>query len=58
MPFFLSNAAKDLGYYREAAEASGVDHTIADAVSGTLDKAVEAGHGQDFVPQLAALLKT
>ena len=58
MPFFISNAAKDLGYYREAAAASGVDHSIADAVSGTLDKVVAAGHGQDFVPQLAALLKS
>jgi 3-hydroxyisobutyrate dehydrogenase-like beta-hydroxyacid dehydrogenase len=58
MPFFISNAAKDLGYYREAAVAAGVDHTIADAVSGSLDKVVAAGQGQDYVPQLAALLKT
>lgn len=56
MPFFISNAAKDLGYYRQAAEASGVHHAIADAVKTTLDLAVTKGHGQDFMPQLAELL--
>ena len=57
MPFSISNAAKDLGYYREAAEASGVQRAIAEAVSQTLNGAVSSGHGQDYVPQLAALLK-
>jgi 3-hydroxyisobutyrate dehydrogenase-like beta-hydroxyacid dehydrogenase len=56
MPFFISNAAKDLGYYRQAAEAAGVYRTIADAVGTTLDGVVAKGHGQDFVPQLAKLL--
>lgn len=58
MPFSISNAAKDLGYYRQAAEASGVPRAIADAVGSTLDGAVSSGHGQDYVPQLAALLKS
>ncbi|MCG7363017.1 NAD(P)-dependent oxidoreductase [Roseomonas sp. ACRSG] len=57
MPFTISNAAKDLGYYRQAAEASGMPRAIADAVGSTLDGAVSSGHGQDYVPQLAALLK-
>ncbi|HWL83842.1 MAG TPA: NAD(P)-dependent oxidoreductase [Roseomonas sp.] len=57
VPFFISNAAKDLGYYRQAAEAAGVHHAIADAVGATLNMAVAGGHGQDFVPQLAELLK-
>jgi 3-hydroxyisobutyrate dehydrogenase-like beta-hydroxyacid dehydrogenase len=56
MPFFISNAAKDLGYYRQAAERAGADRSIADAVGTTLEKIVAKGHGQDFVPQLAALL--
>ncbi|MXP64728.1 NAD(P)-dependent oxidoreductase [Roseomonas sp. M0104] len=56
VPFFISNAAKDLGYYRQAAEAAGVHHDIADAVGATLDMVVANGHGQDFVPQLADLL--
>jgi 3-hydroxyisobutyrate dehydrogenase-like beta-hydroxyacid dehydrogenase len=58
MAFFISNAAKDLGYYRQAAEAAGVYRVIADAVGNTLDTVVSSGHGQDFVPQLAALLKS
>lgn len=57
VPFFISNAAKDLGYYRQAAEAAGVHRAIADAVGTTLDSVVAQGHGQDYVPQLAALLK-
>jgi 3-hydroxyisobutyrate dehydrogenase-like beta-hydroxyacid dehydrogenase len=57
VPFYISNAAKDLGYYRQAAEAAGVHRAIADAVGNTLDGVVSSGHGQDFVPQLAALLK-
>lgn len=57
VPFFISNAAKDLGYYRQAAEAAGVHRAIADAVGTTLDMVVSKGHGQDFVPQLAELLK-
>ena len=57
VPFFISNAAKDLGYYRQAAEAAGAKRAIADAVGETLDAVVAAGHGQDYVPQLAALLR-
>jgi 3-hydroxyisobutyrate dehydrogenase-like beta-hydroxyacid dehydrogenase len=58
VPFFISNAAKDLGYYRQAAEAANAYRAIADAVGGTLDVVVSNGHGQDFVPQLAELLKS
>jgi 3-hydroxyisobutyrate dehydrogenase-like beta-hydroxyacid dehydrogenase len=57
VPFFISNAAKDLGYYRQAAEAANAYRAIADAVGGTLDAVVSNGHGQDFVPRLAELLK-
>ena len=58
MAFFISNAAKDLSYYRTTAAGAGAYHAIADAVGHTLDTAVADGNGQDFVPQLAALLKT
>jgi 3-hydroxyisobutyrate dehydrogenase-like beta-hydroxyacid dehydrogenase len=58
VPFFISNAAKDLGYYRQAAEAADAYRAIADAVGSTLDAVVSNGHGQDFVPQLAELLKS
>ena len=57
VPFFIGNAAKDLGYYRQAAEAAGVHRAIADAVGETLEAVTAGGHGQDFMPQLAALLR-
>jgi 3-hydroxyisobutyrate dehydrogenase-like beta-hydroxyacid dehydrogenase len=58
VPFYISNAAKDLGYYRQAAEDAGVHRAIAEAVGRTLEEVVSRGHGQDYVPQLAELLKS
>jgi 3-hydroxyisobutyrate dehydrogenase-like beta-hydroxyacid dehydrogenase len=58
MPFYISNAAKDLGYYRQAAEAAGVHRVIADAVGSTLETVVSDGHGQEYVPKLPQLLKS
>jgi 3-hydroxyisobutyrate dehydrogenase-like beta-hydroxyacid dehydrogenase len=57
VPFFVSNAAKDLAYYCEMAGSAGVYRQIADAVSNTLQTAVGSGHGGDYIPQLAALLR-
>jgi 3-hydroxyisobutyrate dehydrogenase-like beta-hydroxyacid dehydrogenase len=58
VPFFISNAAKDLSYYRTTAAGAGAYHAIADAIGRTLEAVVADGHGQAFVPQLAALLTT
>ena len=58
VPFFISNAAKDLAYYRATATSAGAYHSIADAVGRTLEAVVADGKGQDYVPQLAALLQT
>lgn len=58
VPFFLANAAKDLSYHCATATEAGIAHEIASAISRTLDRAVADGHGQDFVPQLATLLRT
>ncbi len=58
VPFFISNAAKDLAYYRTTAASAGAYHGIADAVGRTLEAIVADGNGQSFVPQLAALLTT
>lgn len=58
VPFALSNALKDLSYYRQTASDSGAAHQIADAVLGVLDGVVSDGHGQAYVPELTALLKT
>lgn len=57
VPFFVSNAAKDLAYYCETADAAGAYRQIAEAVRSTLQSAVDGGHGQDYVPQLAGLLR-
>ncbi len=58
VPFFISNAAKDLAYYRTTASTAGAYHGIADAVGQTLEAVVAGGDGQAFISQLAALLKT
>jgi len=58
VPFALSNACKDLTYYTKTATDAGVHHDIADAVRDTLQSAVDSGHGSDYVPQLAAFLRS
>jgi 3-hydroxyisobutyrate dehydrogenase-like beta-hydroxyacid dehydrogenase len=57
VPFFIANAAKDLNYYCTTAAESGASRDIAEAVAKTLDAVVTSGHGQAYVPELAALLK-
>ena len=58
VPFALSNATKDLTYYAQTALRNGVRRDIAEAVKQTLQGAVDSGHGSDYVPELAALLRT
>jgi 3-hydroxyisobutyrate dehydrogenase len=50
LPFFVSNAQKDIDYYRAMSDASGAQKTIADGVSASLSEAVSGGHGQAYVP--------
>lgn len=57
LPFFVSNAQKDIGYYRAMAEASGAQKTIADGVFNAISRATEAGHGQDYVPELVKIFR-
>ncbi|MCC7548743.1 MAG: NAD(P)-dependent oxidoreductase [Burkholderiales bacterium] len=57
VPFFLGNAAKDLGYYCEMAAHAGVYREIAQAVNRTLQRSVAGGHGRAYIPELAALLR-
>jgi len=54
--FFMSNALKDLDYYRNMASESGGAHAIADGVQATYAWAVEVGGAQALVPQLVELL--
>lgn len=56
--FALSNACKDLTYYTQTATESGVHREIAEAVTRTLQSAVDDGHGGKYIPELAAVLRT
>lgn len=58
VPFALSNACKDLTYYTQTATEAGVHRQIAEAVTKTLQSAVDSGHGSTYVPELAAVLRT
>lgn len=57
LPFSIANAAKDLDYYVRMAQQAGAQDPIARAVSASLARAVEAGHGPDHLPELVALLR-
>ncbi len=56
LPFYISNALKDLNYYREMAAENHSAHEIADAVAATVLGAVEAGAGQKMLPELISVL--
>jgi 3-hydroxyisobutyrate dehydrogenase-like beta-hydroxyacid dehydrogenase len=56
LQFSIANALKDLGYYNTMAMDSGADRNIAEAIKRTLDIAVQDGHGQKLVPQLATVI--
>lgn len=56
LQFFISNALKDINYYREMARESHSAREIADAVAVTFLGAVEAGAGQKLLPELVSFL--
>jgi 3-hydroxyisobutyrate dehydrogenase-like beta-hydroxyacid dehydrogenase len=56
LQFFISNALKDINYYREMAQETHAAREIADAVAATYSGAVEAGAGQRMVPELVSFL--
>lgn len=56
VPFTLSNALKDIDYYRTMAANSGAASTVADGVAAAIAGAVAAGHGDAYVPELVRLL--
>ncbi|WP_050525760.1 NAD(P)-dependent oxidoreductase [Pseudorhodobacter aquimaris] len=57
LPFFISNAQKDIDYYRAMATDAGAQKPVADSVSAAISSAVEAGHGQDYVPELVSIFR-
>jgi 3-hydroxyisobutyrate dehydrogenase-like beta-hydroxyacid dehydrogenase len=56
LQFFISNALKDINYYREMAQETESARAIADAVAATFAGAVEAGAGQKMLPELVSCL--
>lgn len=54
--FTISNALKDINYYRDMAQESYSARDIADAVAATYLGAVEAGAGQRMTPELISFL--
>ena len=57
LPFFVSNALKDIDYYCTMSEQAGAQKTIADGIRTAISGAVDAGHGQDFLPELARIFR-
>jgi 2-hydroxy-3-oxopropionate reductase len=52
LAFSIKNALKDVGYYRQMAEAAGAPSIMADGAFTALSQATEAGRGEDLVPQM------
>ena len=57
LPFFVSNALKDIDYYRTMSEQAGAQHLIADGVHQAISTAVEAGEGSAYVPELSRIFR-
>ena len=57
LPFFVSNAQKDIDYYRAMSDASGAQKAVADGVSAALARTVGAGFGDAYVPELVRLFR-
>lgn len=56
LAFSLSNAAKDVGYYRDMAEGLGVTSRMSSAAAGTLKEAIDSGWGDKMVPEMVDFL--
>ncbi len=52
MAFSIGNASKDLGYFRQMAGDLGIENTMSGPSSQMFANAVQAGRGDDLVPQL------
>jgi len=58
LKFTIANAAKDLFYYRQLAEDLGAADMVAVGVGDTLDRLVQSGKGNAFVPEAIGFLQT
>ena len=57
VPFTISNAIKDIDYYREMVSNGAGSRAVADGVSAAIGATVEAGHGDAYLPELAQLFR-
>ncbi|GAA6201359.1 NAD(P)-dependent oxidoreductase [Aquicoccus sp. SU-CL01552] len=57
LPFFVSNALKDIDYFRMMSEHAGAQKTIADGIHAAITAAVGDGHGQAFLPELSRIFR-
>ncbi|MBL27909.1 MAG: 2-hydroxy-3-oxopropionate reductase [Rhodospirillaceae bacterium] len=57
VPFFVSNARKDIDYYRQMSEAAGARVSIANGVVKALSEVIDDGHGQAYVSELTKLFR-
>ncbi len=54
--FSLANSLKDLSYYNQMAEDMKVDHTIAQAVKGSLTQACNDADPQSLLPEIVSII--
>lgn len=57
LPFYVSNALKDIDYYRSMSHAAGAQTSVADGVSAALAATVAAGPDDAYVPELVHLFR-
>ncbi|QFT94939.1 2-(hydroxymethyl)glutarate dehydrogenase [Roseovarius sp. THAF9] len=57
LPFVVSNALKDIDYYRSMSDTAGAQTTVADGVSAALAEAVKSGPADAYVPELVRLFR-
>ena len=58
VPFTISNAIKDIDYYREMVRNGAGSRAIADGVSAAIGATVNTGHGDAYVPELTKLFRS
>jgi 3-hydroxyisobutyrate dehydrogenase-like beta-hydroxyacid dehydrogenase len=54
--FSMANALKDLTYYNAMAQDAHADHTVAEAVKRTLERACQDGNPQALLPEIIPMI--
>lgn len=58
VPFAIGNAVKDIDYYREMVGDGAGSRAIADGVLTAIATVADAGHGDDYLPELTRLFRS